>query len=274
MNAVNNAINSLFDLIFSPFGSLDPVYGLCAVSFLTTVIMLPIFKHTSDQEAIRRTKSRIMGHLLEIRLFRDDIRTVLSAQKDMMKYNMIYLKLMMKPLLFVMLPVVIMIVQTGLRYEHRPLLPGEAAIVKVGLDNPGRSAIDDSALISQEGLRIETPPLRVDGGREIYWRIRAEKPGEYELRFRLRDREVGKRVVVGEGLPRISPKVQRGGFLSSFLHPGEPPLSPDSGVEYLEVRYPEGRVSLLGWRTHWLVIFFLLSLGFGLVLLKPFRVSI
>ncbi len=275
MNTINYVINSIFDLFFSPFSSIDPIYGLCAVSFLTTVIMLPIFKYTSDQEAIRRTKSRIMGHLLEVRLFKDDIRTVLSAQKNMLKYNMIYLKHMMKPLMFVMLPVVVIIIQTGLRYEYRPLHPGETAIVKVKLDNPGNLAGGGSGVLTApEGLKIETPPLRVNGGEEIYWRIRAEKDGDYDLKFRTIDKEVSKRVVVGEKLTRISPEVLKGGLVNSFLYPGEPSLSGDSGMEYFEIAYPYGTVALFGWKIHWLVLFFILSLVFGFLLLKPFRVSV
>ena len=275
MNSINYVINSIFDLFFSPFSSIDPIYGLCAVSFLTTVIMLPIFKYTSNQEAIRRTKSRIMGHLLEVRLFKDDIRTVLSAQKNMLKYNMIYLKHMMKPLIFVMLPVVVIIIQTGLRYEYRPLHPGETAIVKVRLDNPDRLAGGGSGVLTApEGLKIETPPLRVNGGEEIYWRIKAEKEGDYDLKFRTIDKEISKRVVVGEKLTGISPKVLKGGLLNSFLYPGEPSLSGDSGIEYFEIAYPYGTVALFGWKIHWLVLFFILSLVFGFLLLKPFRVSV
>jgi len=276
MNSINYVINSIFDLFFLPFSSIDPIYGLCAVSFLTTVIMLPIFKYTSDQEAIRRTKSRIMGHLLEVRLFKDDIRTVLSAQKNMLKYNMIYLKHMLKPLMFVMLPVVVIIIQTGLRYEYRPLHPGETAIVKVRLNKPDKVTGNDASgvLVSPEGLKIETPPLRVNGGEEIYWRIRAEKKGEYDLKFRMPDMEISKRVVVGEKLTRISPEVVEGGLINSFLYPGEPSLNGDSGVEYFKVKYPYGSVTLFGWKTHWLVLFFILSLAFGFLLLKPFRVSV
>ncbi len=276
MNSINHIINSIFDLFFSPFSSIDPIYGLCAISFLTTLIMLPIFKYTSDQEAIRRTKGRIMGHLLEVRLFKDDIRTVLSAQKNMLKYNMIYLKHMLKPLIFVMLPVAVILIQTGLRYEYRPLVPGETAIVKVSLSNPDKLAGNGGSgvLVSPAGLKIETPPLRINGGKEIYWRIRAEKKGEYDLKFRMLDKEINKRVVVGEKLRRISSKVLKGGLLNSFIYPGEPSLTGDSGVEYFEVIYPYGSVALFGWKTHWLVLFFILSLSFGFLLLKPFRVSV
>jgi len=275
MNTFNYIITSIFDLFFYPFRSIDPIYGLCAISFLTTVIMLPIFKYTSNQEAIKRTKSRIMGHLLEVRLFKNDIRIVLSAQKNMLKYNMIYLKHMLKPLMFVMLPVVLIIIQTGLRYEHRSLNPGETAIVKVIINNPNKfEEAGRGILILPKGLKAETPPLRVNGGEEIYWRILAEKEGEFDLSFQVFDREIKKRVVVGDKLTKISPKALKEGWVKSFFYPGEPALAGDLEVESFEVRYPYMKVSLFGWTVHWLVLFFILSLAFGFLLLKPFRVSV
>ncbi len=270
MNTFNQIITSIFDLFFYPFRSLDPIYGLCAISLLTTIIMLPIFKYTSNQKAIKRTKSRIMGHLLEVRLFKNDIRIVLSAQKNMLKYNMIYLKHMLKPLMFVMLPVVVIIIQTGLRYEYRPLHPGETAIVKVKINRDGTSG----TLIPPKGLKTETFPLRVNGGEEIYWRIKAEKEGEFDLRFRVFDKEIKKRVVVGTNLTKISPKVFKEGWLKEFLYPGEPALASGLEIESFEVRYPYLKVSLFGWTAHWLVLFFILSLVFGFLLLKPFKVTV
>ncbi len=34
------------------------------------------------------------------------------------------------------------------------------------------------------GLKLDTPPLRTEGGREIYWRIKAERTGVYKLVFK------------------------------------------------------------------------------------------
>lgn len=275
MNKFNHIITSIFDLFFYPFRSIDPIYGLCAVSLLTTVIMLPIFKYTSNQEAIKRTKSRIMGHLLEVRLFKNDIRIVLSAQKNMLKYNLIYLKHMLKPLLFVMLPVVIIIIQTGLRYEYRPLHSGETAIVKVRINNPTKSEnAANGTLVLPKGLKVETPPLRINGGEEIYWRIKAEEEGEFDLSFRVFNKEIKKRIVIGDKVTKISPKTLKENGLKTFFYPGEPALASDFEVESFEVRYPYMKVSLFGWTVHWLVLFFILSLVFGFMLLKPFRVSV
>jgi hypothetical protein len=273
---INSILNFIFDAFFNPFDSLHPIYGLGAISLLTTLIVLPVFRYISNQEGIKRAKDRIIGHLLEVRLFNDDLRIFLLAQKNILKYNLIYLGYMLKPLMIMIIPIMIIIIQTGARYEYRPLHPGEAAIVKVILGTKGTLSEKGSKVVltASKGLKLETPSLRVDGGREMYWRVKAEREGEFDLLFQVPDGEVKRRVVVKNKVARLSSLMLKGGIINSFFHPGEPFLPESTTIESIEVKYPPMKVSVFGWNIHWLVIFFVLTLAFGFLLMRPFNVRI
>ncbi|MDY6853846.1 MAG: hypothetical protein SWO11_03925 [Thermodesulfobacteriota bacterium] len=275
MGIFNSILNFIFDTFFNSFDSLHPIYGLSAISLLTTLIVLPIFRYFSNQEGIKRTRGRIVGHLFEVRIFKDDLRIFFTAMKNILKYNAIYMAYMLKPLLFMILPVLVIMVQTETRYAHRPLSLGETAIVKVKQETGGTfpEKGSDVLLTVPEGLRLETPPLRYDEGSETYWKIRAERKGEFELRFYVLDKELKRRVVVKDEITRISPLMLKKGILNSFFHPGEPSLSQSTNIKSIEVKYPYMNISVFGWRIHWLLIFFILTLSFGFVLMKPFRVK-
>ncbi len=270
MGFVGSVINKVFDLFFYPFRSLDPVYGLCAVSLVTVGIVLPIFKYASDQQGIRSAKSRITGHLLEIWIYNNNLRVLLTAQKNVFKYNMLYLSYMFRPLLIAIVPVAIIFVHTDLRYKYRPFHSGEAGIVKLRLEKPS-GPVD---LIAPDGVRIETPPLRVNRGKEIYWRVRPVREGVFELRVKGLGGEVKKELVVSKEITRLSPRSTKGGLFHALFNPGGSELMNDSTIEYFEVRYPELDIGLLGWHTNWLVLFLVLTLVFSLILLKPFNVRI
>ncbi len=124
------------------------------------------------------------------------------------------------------------------------------------------------------GLSMETPPLRIDGSKEIYWRIRADREGVYDLGFRVHNMEVKKKVFVTPKITRLSPETFKGGIVNSFLYPGEPSLTEGTVLESIKVTYPSAKISLFGWNIHWLVLFFILTLIFGFVLMKPFKVRI
>ena len=276
MTIINSIFNSIFDIFFYPFNSVNPVYGLGAISLLTTLMVLPIFRYLSDQEGIKRTRDRITGHLLEVRLFNDDLRIFFAAQKNILKYNLIYMGYMLKPLLFMIIPVMVIIVQTEVRYSHRTLSPGETVVVKVKQDagRPIPEKGSDVILTVPEGLRLETPPLRFEEGAETYWKIKAEREGEFDLAFHILDREVKRRVVVKDEITRISRLMLKNGILNSFFHPGEPPLPENTNIQSIEVKYPSMKISVFGWGIHWLLIFFGLTLAFGFVLMKPFKVKL
>ncbi len=276
MDYINYIFNSLFDVFFYPFRPVDSIYGLCAISLLTSIIALPIFKYTSNQEGIKRVKARIMGHLLELRLYKDDIRVVISAQINILKYNMVYLRYTLKPLMFMIIPISIIIIYTASRYEYRPLQPGESTLVKINLskDKKLSGKNNEVALSVPLGLSLETPQLRIDGGNEIYWRIRVEREGVYDLVFQENNNKVKRKLFVTSGITRLSPETFKGGIVNTFLNPGEPSITGATFIESIEVKYPSSKTIIFGWNIHWLVIFFVFTLVFGFMLMKPFKVRI
>ena len=276
METLNSIFNAAFDLFFLPFGSLGPMWGLGAVSLLTALVALPIFKYTSNQRAIKRIKSILMGHIIELWLYRDEIGIVLRAQGNILRRNFVYMGHMLKPLVFMIIPVAIILIQTETRYAHRPLGKGEAAIVKVTVDGAGAKGGPggEAELRTPEGLVIDTPALRAGGG-VTYWRIRAERPGTYDLHVLYGGDEARKTVHAADGATRIEPSSARAGSITAaLLHPGEPPLPEDLSIESIEVRYPARELSVLGHKVHWLMAYFVLTLVFSFALLKPFRVRI
>ena len=62
---------------------IEPLVSLIPVSILAGIGMLVVFRHASDQAAIRRSKNLVAAHLLEFRLFMDEPRLVLRAQRDL-----------------------------------------------------------------------------------------------------------------------------------------------------------------------------------------------
>ncbi len=266
-------LNTIFDLFFSPFSKSHPLYGITWVSLLTALIVIPLFKYTSNQEGIKEIKDRIIGHILEIRLFRDDVRVIFSAQKNILKYNMIYIGHMLKPLVFMIVPVMIIIIQTEARFGYRPLKVGESAIVEVKEASAHHSDVE---LLAPKGIKIETTPLRIkdSDGEEIYWRIRAVKEGEFAIRFKSDDSETAESIIVGSDIRRFPQALVKGGIVRFLLHPADKPLPEDSSIKEIRIHYPPLYIRVFGWKFHWLVPYLILTLILSFILVKPFKVNI
>jgi len=275
MGLLNSLLTHLFGVLLYPLRSLDPWWSMIFISLLTGLLMLFIFRRTSNQAGIREVKDRIKAHLLEMRLYKDNIRVTLGAQRRIVAANLKYLSYSAKPMLVMIVPLLLILVQMDVWFGRQPLAVGEAAILKVRLSGPATPTKSDMSLEASPSLRIETPPLRLESERETDWRIRPEAAGPARLTVRVGGASYEKSVLAGGGpLTALSPIRVRGGFPEELLHPGEGALPSSGPIRSIEVAYPERRLPLLGLRLHWLVAYLALSIVLGFALKGPFKVEI
>jgi hypothetical protein len=267
-------MNVIFDLLFYPFRSLPSVIALGAVSFTAGIVTLLTFRYLSNQKGIKAVKNRIMAHLLEIGLFKDDPVAIVGAQWRMLSATFAYVRYAFTPFVVMLIPFIILILQLNFYFAYRPLRPGESAIVTLKWNNQIPWNERTVRILAPEGLAIETPALRIAGGTEMNWRLRAKHEGKFELIFQTPDQALGKEVLVTERLARVSPTRRRANLLEAVFAGGEAPLPQNVQIEVIEVRYRPMSFSVFGWNVHWVVLFFVFSLLAAYTLRGPFRVEI
>ena len=273
MTAVNAAITRAFDLFFAALAWGGPWSGMVGLAAVTAVVALLIFRWTSNQRRIRTVKDRIISHLLEVVLYRDELRVVLQAQAAIFRDNLRYFASALVPLAFMILPMAVLLIQADLRYGHRPLKVGERAIVAAKL-RPGTAAPDQLAISAPSGIAVETPPLRIPALGEVDWRIRGLQPGAWNLRFSQGETTFTKQVLVGARAGRVSTTRVSESAWSQLLHPGERPLPSRGPAALVKVSYPGAELHLWKWRLHWVWPWLILSLVFGYLLKGPLRVEV
>jgi len=275
MSVVNLLLNGLFDALFYPFRTLNAWWGMMYISLLTGLLMLAVFRLTSNQAGIRAAKDRIKAHLLEMRLFKDNLRVSLGAQRQILAANWRYLRYSVKPLLVMIVPLVLILIQLNFWLGYEPLAAGEPAILKVRLEDGVDLLKTEVSLEAPPSVRVETPPLRIAGENEIDWRIRPQGAGLTGLTIAVSGARYEKSVRVGgAALSRLSPVRIQGRFPDTLLYPGESALPSGGPVKSIELVYAARRLPFLGLRLHWLVAYFALSVVLGLALKRPFKVEI
>jgi hypothetical protein len=279
MNRFNTITSALFDPILAPFGEEHAWFDLLFWSVAGGIVALIVYKYVSNQGGIQRAKNAIKVHLMEIRLFKDDIAVVLAATAKILLKNGLYLGHNILPMLVMIVPMMTILFQLEAHYAHDPLPVGsvEPLIVKVDREVPGvpDTATGLAAAVHLElpaGLSLDAPPVRTADG-EIAWRLRAEQPGDHVVAIHVGDQVVEKRIAVG-GPPRKVPVLRTKG-LEGLLYPGEPGLPAESPVYSAELPYPDRD---LGWfpdgEMGVLATFFGLSLLSGFALKGLFGVTL
>jgi uncharacterized membrane protein (DUF106 family) len=275
MSAVNAALRLVFDLLLAPFAAWPPMVSLVLVSLLVSILMLVVFKRTSNQPALAAVKRKIHAGLFEIRLFNDDLRAILRAQGEILRHNLTYLRLSLWPMVFILPPLVLVIAQLQFHYGYEGLRAGRPALLQVDLaPDAGAGARPAAALDLPAGLRAQTEAVWIPAESQLLWRLVAEQEGDYELGLNVAGAHLTKTVRVTPLTVRLSPVRVATGFLSQLLYPAEAPLPPGNPVRAVHLSYPEREVSVLGYRMHWMIPFFALSIAFAFALRGPFKVTI
>jgi uncharacterized membrane protein (DUF106 family) len=275
MAVVNLVSGGIFNILLYLFRGMSPWFGMIFVSLLTAFLMLWVFKLTSNQAGIRKAKNAIKAHLLELRLFKDNMRISLRAQGRIVRANMSYIACNAKPMLVMIVPFVLILAQLNLWFGAAPLKPGEVTLVKVKVNHGTDPLALDLAIETSPGLTVETPAVRIADEHEIAWRIRAAAAGPASLTFRLAGRTIVKPVAVGGApLSKVSTHSVGRSLLKELLYPGENPLPGDLPLTSIEILYPSGGLPLFGSSVNWLVAYFVLSIIFGFAFKGIFKVEI
>lgn len=271
----NSVWGKVFEGLFWPFRGLNPWVGMVFIALLTGILMLIVFKSTSNQDGLRKAKNKIKAHLLELRLYKDSLALSLRAQGQILRANLRYIGYTIKPLLIMIVPLLLILIQLNFLFAYRSLNLGEQTLVKVELAENVNPLETDINLLASAGLNVETPPLRIAEDHEIDWRISAAQEGIHRLAVNLDGQSFTKSVAVAQdSLTRIGPLKTRADVWQELMNPVDPPLPPESPIRSIKILYPPKNLSLFGWRIHWLVAYVLLSILFAFGLKGFFKVEI
>jgi hypothetical protein len=266
--ALNVLANALGRTLLTPIGTMPGWLSATLVAGVTGVFLLVVFKYSSNQAAIKRVRNDIDANLFTLKLFKDATPVVLKAQAGMIGGAMRLFVLAIVPMLVMMVPVLLLLGQLSLWYQHRPLHVGEETVVVLKLNGNPTDPMPAVALEPSSSIEVVTGPVRVPSQREAVWVVRPLQEGLHRLSYRAGEQSVTKDLAVGDGLMRISPRRPGWDWSDALLNPAEPTFPSTSLVQSVEVAYPD-RASWTSGTDYWVIYWFVVSMV-AAFLAKPF----
>jgi uncharacterized membrane protein (DUF106 family) len=243
------------------------------ISAVAGVLLLIIFKFTSNQRAIGRVRDDIKADMLAIKLFKESMSVTLKCQAGIFAGAVRLLFHSIRPLLVMVVPVSLLLAQMGLWYQSRPLRVGEEAVVTVELNDAVNSPWPEVSIEPKQAAEVTVGPVKVLSKRQVYFKISALDVGYHRLGFWVDGQRVEKELAAGEGFMRVSAKRPGWSWTDILMHPAEKPFGPDSVVRSISIDYPN-RLSRTSGTDWWVVYFFVVSMFFALMFRPFLRVRI
>jgi uncharacterized membrane protein (DUF106 family) len=245
----------------------SPLAIVIFVSLVIGLVMVVLFGYTSDQKAIGIAKDQLKAHLLAVRLYRDQIPVVMGSYGKILRGTGRYLKLAFKPLLYVIIPITLLMVQID-RYLGQIPIAVNAPFLLTVHTSPGASggdALNGATLELPPEITMTAPAVHVPAENEIVWRLVGSKDGKYQLKIGSGGQSVEKAVCVGTDMPRISTIRLRGQFWERMFSSAEDALPANSPIESISINYPDREIDVAGYGMNWIWLFFILSMVAGFI---------
>ena len=270
MDLFNSAFDAVLQFYFAAFSWAPPALGLAVLSAAVGVGMLWVFHKTSDQAGMKAVKRRIYAALLEMRVFADEPAVTWRAQKSLFAANLRYMGLALRPALWMLLPVALLLIHLEAFYSRAPLPLGREAIVTMRMAPPWNPQAPAPLLSAPAEITVETPPVRAASVREVSWRIRPVTSASTRLQFTVDGQTITKGIETGP-VQRFVAARRVSSMLETLWNPAEPRIDSKT-VEWIDISYPEAALLIFGFRTDWLILFLVVSMVAALLLKKRFGV--
>jgi len=272
MDLLNAFVRLIVETYVGFFPGMHPLFSLLPLSILVGIGMLWVFGKTSDQKAIARQKKRVQAFLLELRLFGDDPGLLWRSQLSLLAGNLRYMLLMLKPALYLTVPMVVLLFHLDAVYGISSVGTGRSAVVTVQTVGRLAESTVPPELSPPAGFVVETPAVRALDDGQFSWRVRAINPGSEPIRFSWHGTSWEKSLTSGRELTYVSHR-RTSSFVDALAAPGETRLEVPQ-IQWVEIAYPAAEIDLGGYRIHWLVWFFVVSLVAAYLLKGFFGVTI
>ncbi|MDA0667859.1 MAG: hypothetical protein O3A95_04900 [Planctomycetota bacterium] len=275
-------MNAIFDVFDLAFGWAGPFAVVTIVSGLVGVLFILAFPHVSSQKGIKSVKSKISYNLVSIRLFQDDLPTVMRSLGATLTWNFTYLGLNLLPMVVLAAPFMIVWFQLNALYAYQPVHAGSEQMVVVELSesvaDPSEVVVtmpDGEVLGSRVNLgkRYNTEDPPVQQAATLLVRYIPSTEGSQALTFSYAGESVTKTVEVDTDprrLARIRTSDPLGGFVAAvdpIVYFGDPVLPSSSFVRNVTVNYAVAPLWFMAGGEMSIMIWFVvvsMIVGFGL----------
>lgn len=274
MDIVTKVMVWLGDRVFALLSFFSPEVAMWIISALTGVLMLLIWRFTSNQDAIADVRRKISSNLLATRLFKDNLAVTFRSQRQIIWQAFRLLLYSFRPMVIMMVPFVLVMVQIGLHYEYRPADVGKVIGVTAMVKGKAKlQGVADQLALPDGVVADANDPCRAQSMRTIDWRITPTKAGTFTLVFGEGRDTVEIPLEAGDRFARVS-SLCSGAFFDRLLYSGEPSIPESSVFESIRIHYPNRVTPICGIEVHWLISLLILSIVFALIFKPIFKVHI
>lgn len=246
-------LDPFLDKIFGPLLYLNPLLAIIIMTFLISLIIVIIYKYTTDQNLMKDLKEEMNKFKKLTKELKNEPDKMMDVQKKAMETNMKYMMQSMKSTLFTFIPIILIFGWLSANFAYIPIMPGEEFGVAVYLKDGLKGNITVETIKSLEVVGERTKEI-TDG--KINYLFKGEK-GTYLVDFIIDGKKYSHEIQIDERKYKTPEKL----------------FNKEDLIQKITTSNEERIVlNLFGWKLGWLGTYIILSILFSIGLRKLLKV--
>jgi len=243
---------NLLNPIFSPLLRLDPLWGIILISVVLTFFITLVYKLVTDQTKMKALKQELKSIQKDMKSHKDNPEKMMEIQKGAMQKNLEYMKHSFKPMIFTMIPILIVFGWLNAHLAFEPILPEEEFSVTAQFK---KDFSEDVTLINENLEFISDATITVENN-VASWKLKGDA-GDYFLELKYGDKSFVKELL-------ISPDREYAKIEESYK---------DDNLKKIKINNDKLiTMNLFGLRLSWIWTYILVSIISSLIIRKAMRV--
>jgi len=243
---------SFLDPVMMPLMKLGPFWAVIFVSVVMTLVVTFAYKYLTNQEKMKSLKEEQKHHQKRMKEFKHDPAKMMEIQKQAMSASMEYMKHSFKPMIFTMIPILLVFGWMNAHMAYYPIVPGEEFSATAFFDSDVEGDVE---MIVPSGIEIIDSPVK-EINEMVSWKLKGEA-GEYLLEYKFDGKSITKEIIITEE-QAYSPVIEK---------------TKDKELVRIELGNPKLKVlNLFGWKLGWLGTYIIISIVFSMGLRKALKI--
>lgn len=197
---------AFLDSIFGPLLELSSFWTILVLALIVTLISTLAYKFLTDQKLMKKLKEEIKEIQKEVNELRHHPEKALKSQQRMMEVNMKMMKQQFKPILFTIIPFILIFGWMRAHVAYEPILPDTEFNVSMTMKPEAGGNVE---IIVPEGIELESKEsqeimIRKKPGSWfneqegiVSWTMKGE-PGEYLIEFKYGSQKYSRELLITE----------------------------------------------------------------------------
>jgi uncharacterized membrane protein (DUF106 family) len=241
----------LLDPIFNPLLALGPFWALFIMSFIIALVIVVIYKYTTDQNLMKQLKGELKEIQAEMKTLKNEPEKAMAVQKRAMQTNMKYMMQSFRSTLFTFIPIILIFGWMNGHLAFVPIGAGEEFSVSAFFD---KGIEGDASVIVPDKIEVIGDVEKTITNGRVDWRLKGSE-GAYTVGVKYRERSYVKELLIDS---QDYEKVEK-------RYKGD--------VKLIKINNEPLKVlNLFGWKLGWLWSYIIFSIVFSMILRKLLKV--